>query len=94
MSWALFLLGLAPDVQKRVHQEIDSIFAGSDRPATMADLAEMKLLERCLKETLRLYPSVSFFGRTLSEDITLGGYHVPAGTLLGVHAYHVHRDER
>ncbi|XP_058448438.1 cytochrome P450 4C1-like [Malaya genurostris] len=94
MSWALFLLGLHPDVQDKVHQEIDSIFAGSDRPATMKDLNEMKLLDRCLKETLRLYPSVSLFGRTLSEDVTLGGYHIPAGTLVGIHAYHVHRDER
>lgn len=94
MSWALFLLGLHPDVQDKVHQEIDSIFAGSDRPATMKDLGEMKVLERCLKEALRLYPSVSFFGRKLSEDVTLGGYHIPAGTLMGIHAYHVHRDER
>ncbi|XP_055544826.1 cytochrome P450 4C1-like [Wyeomyia smithii] len=94
MSWALFLLGLHPDVQDKVHQEIDSIFSGSDRPATMQDLNEMKLLERCLKETLRLYPSVSFFGRTLSEDVTLAGYHIPARTLIGIQAYHVHRDER
>ncbi|XP_053673819.1 cytochrome P450 4C1-like [Anopheles nili] len=94
MSWALFLLALHPEVQDRVQQEIDSIFAGSDRPATMRDLNEMRLLERCLKETLRLYPSVSFFGRTLSEDVTFGGYHVPSGTIVGVHAYHVHRDER
>uniref|UniRef100_A0AAG5D9T8 Cytochrome P450 n=1 Tax=Anopheles atroparvus TaxID=41427 RepID=A0AAG5D9T8_ANOAO len=94
MSWALFLLALHPEVQEQVHQEIDSIFHGSDRPATMQDLNEMKLLERCLKETLRLYPSVSFFGRTLSEDVTLGGYHVPARTIIGIHTYNVHRDER
>uniref|UniRef100_A0A182LRD2 Cytochrome P450 n=1 Tax=Anopheles culicifacies TaxID=139723 RepID=A0A182LRD2_9DIPT len=94
MSWALFLLALHPDVQERVHQEIDSIFNGSDRPATMQDLNEMKLLERCLKETLRLYPSVAFFGRTLSEDVTLDGYFLPSGTIIGIHTYNVHRDER
>uniref|UniRef100_A0A182VUF1 Cytochrome P450 n=1 Tax=Anopheles minimus TaxID=112268 RepID=A0A182VUF1_9DIPT len=94
MCWALFLLALHPEIQHQVQQEIDSIFGESNRTPTMRDLNEMKLLERCLKETLRLYPSVSFFGRTLSEDITLGGYHVPAGTIVGVHAYHVHRDER
>uniref|UniRef100_A0A182JEX4 Uncharacterized protein n=1 Tax=Anopheles atroparvus TaxID=41427 RepID=A0A182JEX4_ANOAO len=95
MSWALFLLALHPDIQDRVYEEIESIFPnGSDRPATMQDLNEMKLLERCIKETLRLYPSVSFFGRTLSDDVQLGGYHVPAKTIIGIHAYHVHRDER
>ncbi|XP_035917573.1 cytochrome P450 4C1-like [Anopheles stephensi] len=94
ICWALFLLALHPEIQHQVQQEIDSIFGDSDRAPSMRDLNEMKLLERCLKETLRLYPSVSFFGRTLSEDIQLGGYHVPAGTIVGVHAYHVHRDER
>lgn len=94
ISWALFLLALHPDIQERAVEEIEAIFEGSDRPATMQDLNEMKLLERCIKETLRLYPSVSFFGRTLSEDIQLAGYHVPAKTIVGIHAYHVHRDER
>uniref|UniRef100_A0A182YDR9 Uncharacterized protein n=1 Tax=Anopheles stephensi TaxID=30069 RepID=A0A182YDR9_ANOST len=95
ISWVLFLLALHPDVQERVCEEIESIFPpGDNRPATMQDLNELKLLERCIKEALRLYPSVSFFGRTLSEDIQLGGYHVPAQTIVGIHAYHVHRDER
>uniref|UniRef100_A0A182S9V5 Cytochrome P450 n=1 Tax=Anopheles maculatus TaxID=74869 RepID=A0A182S9V5_9DIPT len=95
ISWVLFLLALHPDVQERVCEEIESIFPPDDnRPATMQDLNELKLLERCIKEALRLYPSVSFFGRTLSEDIQLGGYHVPAQTIVGIHAYHVHRDER
>uniref|UniRef100_A0A182MYY0 Cytochrome P450 n=1 Tax=Anopheles dirus TaxID=7168 RepID=A0A182MYY0_9DIPT len=94
MCWALFLLALHPEIQTQVQQEIDSIFAGSERAPAMRDLNELKLLERCLKETLRLYPSVSFFGRTLSEDITLGDYRIPSGTIVGVHAYHVHRDER
>uniref|UniRef100_A0A182VUF4 Cytochrome P450 n=1 Tax=Anopheles minimus TaxID=112268 RepID=A0A182VUF4_9DIPT len=95
ISWVLFLLALHPDVQERVYEEIESIFPlGDNRPATMQDLNELKLLERCIKEALRLYPSVSFFGRTLSEDIQLGGYQVPAQTIVGIHAYHVHRDER
>ncbi|KFB49529.1 AGAP009246-PA-like protein [Anopheles sinensis] len=95
ISWVLFLLALHPEIQDRVYEEIESIFPdGSDRPATMQDLNEMKLLERCIKESLRLYPSVSFFGRTLSDDVQLAGFHVPAKTIIGIHAYHVHRDER
>lgn len=54
--------------------ELDSIFHGSDRLATIHDLNEMKYLERCIKEALRIYPSVGFISRKLSEDIVLGEY--------------------
>ena len=38
----------------------------------MADLREMKLLENCIKEALRLFPSVPFFGRELREEAVIG----------------------
>lgn len=61
-------------LQKELFKEIDSIFNGSNRSITLQDLNEMKYLERVIKEALRLYPSVAFIGRRLSEDIELGMY--------------------
>jgi len=58
--------------QNKVSEEQESIFQGSDRSVTMKDLNEMKYLERVIKESLRLYPSVPFIGREITQDVQLG----------------------
>lgn len=44
--------------QDKVIEELDQIFGNSDRPCTFQDTLEMKYLERCMMETLRMYPPV------------------------------------
>ncbi|KDR12227.1 cytochrome P450 4C1-like isoform X2 [Zootermopsis nevadensis] len=92
MCWALYMLGLHPDVQEKAYQEQKSIFQGSDRSPTMKDLNEMKYLERVIKETLRLYPSVPGIGRVLNEDVKMGEFIVPAGSTVHLHIYFLHRN--
>ncbi|XP_071538554.1 cytochrome P450 4C1-like [Panulirus ornatus] len=91
-NWCLYLLGSHPEIQAKVHEELDSIFGGSNRPASMADLRQMKYTENCIKESLRLFPSVPYVGRHLKEDIKVGDYHVPAGATVMVFTYAMHRD--
>ncbi|OQR71881.1 cytochrome P450 4c3-like [Tropilaelaps mercedesae] len=49
-GWALFLLGHNPDVQTKLHEEIDMVF-GSDRERliTIDDVKQMKYLEAVIK---------------------------------------------
>ena len=53
-------------------EELDQIFGDSDRPCTIQDVAKLKYLECCIKETLRLYPSVPAVMRYITEDIHVG----------------------
>ena len=63
---------MSPQVQKKVQSELDDIFADDpERHATMEDLSKMKYLEACIKESLRLYPSVPFMTRTIHEDAVI-----------------------
>ena len=48
------------------------IFEGSDRLPTKEDLGQMKYMDRVIKETLRLYPSASSFGRLAETDVQIG----------------------
>ncbi|KAM4837278.1 cytochrome P450 4V2 [Thomomys bottae] len=94
INWALYLLGSYPEVQKKVDNELDEIFGKSDRLATLEDLKKLKYLECVIKETLRLFPSVPFFARSLSEDCEVAGYKVWKGTEAVIIPYALHRDPK
>lgn len=50
-------------------------------------------MERCIKECLRLYPSVPLIGRRTSENfMTPSGYIIPAGVELLIHIYDLHHN--
>ncbi|KAG5314296.1 C4G15 protein, partial [Acromyrmex insinuator] len=92
-SFFLSIMGCHPDIQEKVIQELDEIFGDSDRPATFQDTLEMKYLERCLMETLRMYPPVPVIARTIKTDLKLvsGDYTIPAGSTVIVTTFKMHR---
>ncbi|OQR78081.1 cytochrome P450 4V2-like, partial [Tropilaelaps mercedesae] len=44
------------------------------------------------QESQRLYPSVPVIGRTLTEDLVVGNFHLPAGSDVFVFVTALHRD--
>ncbi|KPJ11479.1 Cytochrome P450 4C1 [Papilio machaon] len=91
LSFGLMLLADHEDVQERIYEECKLIFGDSDRTPSWADLAEMKYLEATIKEILRLYPSVPFIGRNITEDFMLGDVLVKKNVEVLVHIYDLHR---
>ncbi|XP_063229995.1 cytochrome P450 4C1-like isoform X2 [Bacillus rossius redtenbacheri] len=92
ISWALFLLGSHQDVQDKVVEELRGIFGNSSRSPDFQDLQGMHYLEQVIKESLRLYPSVPGFSRTIESDFSVRGYTIPSGTGVTVLPYVIHRD--
>lgn len=72
MSFSLYFLAAHQDVQQKVMEELNSIFKDANQVVTFEDVAEMKYLEQCIKETLRLCPSVPMITRKIIEDLPLG----------------------
>ncbi|XP_068124827.1 cytochrome P450 4V2-like isoform X1 [Hyperolius riggenbachi] len=92
MNWSLYLLGSHPEVQRRVHKELDDVFGESGRYVTMEDLKHLRYLEAVIKEALRIFPSVPFFARTICEDTSIRGFHIPKGVNVLIIPYSLHRD--
>ncbi|XP_052751007.1 cytochrome P450 4C1-like [Galleria mellonella] len=93
ITFLLLMLANHQDIQEKVYQEMKSIFGDSTRPATTDDLAQMKYLELCIKETLRLYPPVHLVARKLKEPVKLSNYNIPAGTECLIFIFDLHRRE-
>ncbi|CAL8330552.1 unnamed protein product [Merluccius merluccius] len=94
MNWAVHLLGSHPEVQRKAQLELQEVFGESQRPMTMEDLKQLRYLECVIKESLRLFPSVPFFARSLCDDIVINGFKVPKGANAVVLTYALHRDPR
>lgn len=91
ITWCLYLLGRHPDVQQRVYDEICDVL-GDKRFASMDDLKNLQYLEQVTKEALRIYPSVTIFGRVTSEDCKLDGYSISKGSQIFVLPFSLHRN--
>lgn len=53
-------------------KEIIEVFGKNTKePATLSKLNQLSYLELCIKESLRMFPSVPLVGRLATEDIKL-----------------------
>ncbi|CAG7725592.1 unnamed protein product [Allacma fusca] len=94
LSWIIFLIGCYPNIQEKIHKELQDIFGDDkDRMVTTQDLTQLKYLECVIKESLRLYPSVPFISRQLREDLVLDdGVIIPNGVNFSIFPLQVHRN--
>lgn len=92
LTWALYLLDRHPEVQRLLHEEVDSVLSG--RAATREDLPNLPLTNRIITETLRLHPPTWILTRQVTADTTLGKSQLPPGTMIAVSPYVIHRSDR
>ncbi|XP_011047926.1 PREDICTED: cytochrome P450 81E8-like isoform X3 [Populus euphratica] len=91
MEWALANLLNHPEVLKKAKAEVDAQVG--DRLIEESDFAKLHYLQSIISENLRLCPVTPLIPPHMpSSDCTIGGYHVPAGTILFVNAWSLHRD--
>jgi cytochrome P450 len=89
LSWTFYLLSRHPDVERRLFAEISKVLEG--RPPSIDDLAKLTLCANVVQEAMRLYPPAWTFERQALEDDELAGCAVPAGAIVAISPYTLHR---
>jgi cytochrome P450 len=89
LTFACHLLGHHPQVQQRVRDEVDEVLG--DRPPDAADVARLPYTGMVIREAMRLYPPAYAFGRGTATEEVIGGFRIPAGSVVLVSPWATHR---
>ncbi|GJN34437.1 hypothetical protein PR202_gb23095 [Eleusine coracana subsp. coracana] len=89
IEWVLARLVLHPQVQDRVHDELDRV-VGPGRAVTESDASSLVYLHAVIKEVLRLHPPgpLLSWARLATSDVHVDGFLIPPATHHGQHVVH------
>ncbi len=89
LSWSLALLSAYPSARQQLEAEVDWLLGDRDPDAGDAD--KLPWTRAVVAEAMRLYPPAWTIERNALADDEVAGLHVPAGSLVAVPPYLVHR---
>jgi len=92
LTWTWYLLSQHPDIEARLHAEIDSVLNGN--LPTADDVARLKYTEMVFAEAMRLYPPAWLIGRRALNDYSIDKYTIPARSIILMSPYVMQHDAR
>jgi cytochrome P450 len=92
LTWTWYLLAQHPEIEARLVDELQCVLAG--RMPSLADLPKLPYTEMVIREAIRLYPPAPGVAREPIEDVRLGGYDVPKGSIITINMYALQHDGR
>lgn len=92
LTWTWYLLSQHPDVEARLHTEVDSVLSGA--LPTAADVSRLPYTEMVFAESMRLYPPAWTLGRRVLTDHQIAGYVVPGDAIVLMSPWVMHHDSR
>ncbi|MWV40362.1 cytochrome P450 [Natrialba sp. INN-245] len=92
LTYTFLLLAQHDDVVDELRAELESV-VGDDRPSA-EHVRDLEYIDAVITEAMRRYPPVYMLFRRALEDVVIGGYRIPEGTILTLPQFRIHRDER
>jgi cytochrome P450 len=93
LTWTLYLLAEHQQIGLGLENELKSVL-GTKKYLTMVDLPKLEYTKKIITESLRLYPPAWALGRQVIKDYKVEKYSIPAGSIILMSQYVMHRDKR
>ena len=90
LTWAFFILATRPDVLARLRDEVEEV--AGDGPVSIQEVKQLAFVRNVFRETLRLYPPITFIPRVAAEATRIGNYSVKKGAMIMVSPWTAHRN--
>jgi cytochrome P450 len=99
LTWTLYLLSQNPLVESKLYEELCSVLGDSkasktNRIPTVEDVPKLEYTEKVFRESMRLYPPAWTIGRQAINDYKVDKYVIPAGSIVLMSQYVMHRNPR
>ncbi|MCX8025370.1 MAG: cytochrome P450, partial [Thermanaerothrix sp.] len=88
-TWTWYLLAHHPEVEAALITEVDTVLGG--RPPGREDMSRLTYTTQVFAEALRLYPPAWLITRRALAADTILGHPIPAGALIIISPYVLHR---
>ncbi len=90
LAWMWYLLSHHPAAREQLLAEVDDVLAGAPPGADATE--RLPWTTACFREAMRLFPPVWHVQRQALADDVLGGFAVPAGSVVLISTWTTHRD--
>lgn len=94
LLWLLAYMVNYPDIQSRVHAELDDVI-GRDRKPRLEDRGRLPYLESTVAEVLRIATTTPLsIPHKSTRKSSLGGYDIPKDTMMMTNLWAIHHDPK
>ena len=90
LTWVFFVLAMRPDICRLLRNEVDA--ATGTEPIRFEQVKQLPVVRSVFRETLRLYPPITFIPRVAAERTTIGNVRVKRGAMLMLSPWTAHRN--
>ena len=88
LSWAIYLLSIHPEIRNKVREEVYPVIRTG---LSYSSLEHLPYTKNVIQEAMRLYPPIWIIERSPIKDDEIGGYFIPAGSIVSVCINSIHR---